>query len=81
MWVHCWGWGNRFWGMGPVGWWMPWVFWGLLILLFIYLFTHLRKPPVADGPQDREALELLKKRYVLGEITKEDFENMKREIQ
>jgi|OpeIllAssembly_1097287.scaffolds.fasta_scaffold276629_1 putative membrane protein len=76
------GWGNA----GGL-WWMPMgllmlLFWGLvivaLILLVRWLWTQgqgrIGSPPV-ETP-----LDVLKKRYARGEITKEDFDRIKQDI-
>jgi putative membrane protein len=71
-------------------WWWPleWVplfmpfFWLLVAALCLYfIFGRRRSWEPGPGPQAREtALDILKKRYAKGEITKEEFERMKRDI-
>lgn len=61
------------WGMGLGMWFLPLI---LVILLFYFLSDNRR---VRNG--DREsAREILKRRYASGEITKEQFEEMKKDI-
>jgi putative membrane protein len=73
---------------GPGGGWGPmigygfggmlmWIIWIAIIGVFIYLImqaTKLRNR-VGETP-----LEILKKRYAKGEITKEEFDRMKKDI-
>ncbi|MEE9914047.1 MAG: SHOCT domain-containing protein [Deltaproteobacteria bacterium] len=55
-----------------------WVFIVVIIGLLIYLFVRAQKERdrITETP-----LEILKKRYARGEITKEDFDRMKNDIQ
>lgn len=51
------------------------LFWGLLIYGAVLLFRH-------NGFADKNrALDILKERYAKGELTKEEFETMKRDLQ
>jgi putative membrane protein len=57
-------------------------FWIAVISVFLYLiFTRvITRKPWESGPGPETALDILKKRYAKGEITKEEFEQMKRDI-
>ena len=82
------------WHMGPGmmgGWGMGWfgmifmaIFWGLiivgLVLLIKWLIQATKKGPEAVHSGSR-ALEILKERYAMGEIGKEEFEEKKRDLQ
>jgi putative membrane protein len=80
-------WGWRDYGMGPGmmwgGWGMGWIFmiviWGLiavgLIFLIRWLFGMTKSVRVEET-----ALDILKKRYVRGEIDKEEFEQKKKDL-
>ncbi|HKJ45462.1 MAG TPA: SHOCT domain-containing protein [Balneolales bacterium] len=62
------------------GWWMfiwPIILIGIIVLLFYWL-----KPQGGNQSPFRQesALDILKKRYARGEITKEEFERMKRDL-
>jgi len=69
-------------------WWFPMfmpIFWIAVILIALYLIFGrggVRRPWVCGpGPGEETPLEILKKRYAKGEITKEEFEQMRRDIQ
>lgn len=70
-----WGWG---WMVG--GWIMMLVFWGLIIAGIIVLARALTHRNVSGQPGPDSALEILRRRYAGGEITKEQFEEMKRTL-
>lgn len=67
-----WGWGSAI--VHSVLW---WVILGVGIVLLVRV---LRRDSQAGGPPAETALEVLKKRYARGEIGKEEFEQMKRDI-
>jgi putative membrane protein len=62
---------------------MP-IFWIAAIILILYfIFGRGRTPRICGpGPEPgaETALDILKKRYAKGEISKEEFEQMKRDI-
>ena len=65
------GWGWMGLGMAPVG-----LFWILVILGIIFLAKWL-----IGGPSPgKDAIEILKARYVRGELTRDQFEQMKKDI-
>jgi len=76
------------WGMHPMSWmWGAWglgmmivmlVFWGLVIAALVVGIRWLVSQGQRSGP-DR-ALEVLRERYARGEITREQFEAMKRDL-
>ncbi len=72
-------------GYGFGGFWFMWIFWlaalGLIIGLIVWLISRASRP-AAPTPQSggSAALEILKTRYARGEITKEEFESMKRDL-
>jgi putative membrane protein len=82
------------WGMGPGmmgGWGMGWfgmifmlVFWGLVIVGLVFLIKWLIQTTSggkAVGHTGSKAIEILKERYARGEISKEEFETMKKDLQ
>lgn len=70
-----------FWGVGMlIGMGVFVLFWGLvlagLVLLIRWLWAEAR--PTTKG--DESALEILKRRYAQGEITREEFETIRRDL-
>lgn len=67
-------------GMGFVGWIFMLLFWGLIIVGLVLVVRWLwdqGRPGTggADSP-----LEILKRRYARGEISKEEFDRMKQDL-
>ncbi|MHB1415109.1 MAG: SHOCT domain-containing protein [Chloroflexota bacterium] len=83
--------------MGPWGWTYPgfvaspwWgvlmlVFWGLLIggAVFLVVWLLRRGSPAAAGPPpgERRDLEILRERYARGEISRDEYEEMRRDLE
>ncbi|AFH38234.1 SHOCT domain-containing protein [Thermus thermophilus] len=67
-------WCGNGWGMG---WWGP--FFGLLWFVLLGLFLYWLVRALVPERRDR-ALEILRERYARGEIDKETFERMKRDL-
>lgn len=77
------------WGRHPM-WWM-WGAWGLGMMLIMLLFWGVIIVAIVFGirwllrqgreQQSDSALEILRQRYARGEITKDDFERMKKDLQ
>lgn len=66
---------------GPI---FMFLFWALIIYGAVYLFrqgSHAGPHARSHGGESGRALEILKERYAKGEITKEQFESMKKDIQ
>jgi len=76
---HYWQWHT--WWFFPM--FMP-ILWIVIIglcLYFIFGRRGAKRPwPPGSGPENETALDVLKKRYAKGEITKDEFEQMKRDI-
>ena len=69
-------------GMEGIGWgWLGLgllhmvVFWGLVILALVALFKWM-----VGGAGTSSAIDILKARYAKGELTREEFERLKREL-
>ena len=60
------------------------LFWVIIIALGVLLISGLvsraNSQPPANQPPAESALDILKKRYARGEITKEQFDEMRREL-
>lgn len=82
------------WGMGPGmmgGWGMGWfgmifmlVFWVLVIVGLVFLIKWLIQTTSSGktvGHTGSKAIDILKERYARGEISKEEFETMKKDLQ
>jgi len=73
------------WGMGWGGMWFGWLFWLVIIGLVIWgakAFTDNQRNRHAPGPPAGEsALDVLKKRYARGEISDDEYERMRRQLQ
>lgn len=65
------------------GMWFGWIFWIVIIVLVIYLIVRLtnQRGGTSNSSANETPLDVLKKRYARGEISKEEFENMKRDLQ
>jgi putative membrane protein len=72
-------WGNWGWGMGLmilVG----LIFWGCIIGLIIWGITRLTKHEAPAGAIKQTPLDIARERYARGEITREQFEQIKKDL-
>lgn len=72
-------WGDYGWGMG-FGWLFMIIFWALVILGIVYL-VKLAVGGSKKQEKEETALDILKKRYAKGEISKKEFEEKKKTLQ
>ncbi len=71
-------WGNYGWGMG-FGWPYMIIFWIVVIgAIFYFARITLRKSDCMMQPE--RPLDILKRRYARGEITREEFERAKKDL-
>lgn len=63
------------------GMWFGWILWIALFALVVWIV--LKAPARRNGTSSmyESPIEILKRRYAAGEITKEEFERMKKEIE
>jgi putative membrane protein len=71
-------WGNYGWGMG-FGWIFMVLFWALVIFGIVYIVQAISRKTGRQGMVETP-LDILKKRYAQGDITKEEFERMKDDL-
>ncbi len=79
------------WGYGGYGfaWWgvvmalMMLVFWALIIGGIVLLVSWLARQgqPAGAGPRGERPLDILRERYARGEITREQYEEMRRDLE
>ncbi len=68
------------WGGFGLGWIFMIIFWILLILGVIALMRYIAGTGNNTKGQDKTPIDILKERYAKGEITKKEFEEMKKDI-
>ena len=72
--VFNWGWGHGpFWGGG--------IFMVIFWICLIFLVVSFIRSPVKERAKKETAIDILKKRYATGDITREEFEQVKIDIQ
>jgi putative membrane protein len=73
---HMWGWQGGM-GYGYGGGYM-WIL--LLVVIGILVYLILRNVPSGPGSDKESALDILKKRFAKGEITQQEYDEMKRKL-
>jgi putative membrane protein len=53
----------------------------VVFLIYIFLIQPKKSGDSGGGQPEETPLDILKKRYARGDITKEEFENLKRDIE
>jgi putative membrane protein len=61
-----------------VGWIIGVLFW---VLIFYGIFSIIKSFSSKNGGYEKNALEILKERYARGEIKKQEFEKMKKDLE
>jgi len=69
---------NYGWGMG-FGWIFMVLFWILIILGIVFLIKSIAGRPKVERKEET-AVDILKKRYAKGEMSKEEFEDKKKDL-
>jgi len=74
------GWGHMM-GYGWYGGMFTWIILIIVAVIIVYfLLNKSRNGKPSDDPAKESAVDILKKRYAKGEITKEDFDRLKKDI-
>jgi putative membrane protein len=68
-------------GFGGVFMMLMWILFILIVGMVVYALVRGKRITPLGIPPEETALEILKKRYAKGEIKKEEFEQMKRDLQ
>jgi putative membrane protein len=77
-WPMC-GWGRMMnWWYGGI---FMWILFVIVIVIVVLLITKIMKPRRSDSSFKESSIDILKRRYARGEITKEEFERMKKDLQ
>jgi len=69
-WMH-YGWGGI----------LMWILFLIIIIAVIYLIFHVTRSRIPGIPSGDTPLDVLKKRYARGEITKEEFDRIKKDLE
>ena len=64
------------------GMWLGWLFWLVILIVIIwFVFNQMNKNKQDTQSKGQEtALDIIKKRYAKGDLTKEQFEQMKKDL-
>lgn len=73
---HMMDWGHGFWGYGGAFMWLI-----FLVLIGIIIYFVLRGDKLMKHGGEETAFDILKKRYAKGEITKQEYEKIKKDLQ
>ena len=74
-------WGHHMMGYGYGGGWLMWILFIILIVIVVYLVVQTPKRRDSGTPGEDTPLQILKKRYAKGEISKEDFDKMRKDLE
>ena len=74
-----WDWGNWGWGMGLMMF-LGVLFWGAIIALIVWVVVRLTVRGTASGGGKQNPLDIARERYARGEITREQYEQLKKDL-
>lgn len=62
--------------------WFGWIFWLMVLVLIVWFIANRLNKSKQDSQSSGQesAMDIIKKRYAKGEITKEEFEQMKKDL-
>lgn len=70
---------GMFWGLGGL---TMLAFWGLLIVGVVFLFRLFdRKEVPTTTPKSESPLDIVRRRYAAGELTRDEYEQMSRDLE
>jgi putative membrane protein len=70
------------WHMGPYGWYGGILMWILLLgLIGLAIYLVIRSTQTRGSSGEETPLQILKRRYAKGEISREEYERMKRDLE
>ncbi|HTY81517.1 MAG TPA: SHOCT domain-containing protein [Dehalococcoidales bacterium] len=72
-------WNFHGWGFGLMGLLMM-IFWGGIIWLIVWGISRLTRHEARRHYSDRDPLDIVRERYARGEITKEQFDQLKKDL-
>lgn len=75
--MGCWGHMMNY-GFGGI---FMWIIFLIVIGVAVYLVVQATKSKGPESPYRETPMEILKKRYAKGEITKEEFDKMKKDLE
>jgi putative membrane protein len=73
------GYGMMGWGYG--GWFLSWIILIIVAAVVVYLVVRASKGPGSGPRAEADATEILRQRYARGEITKEQFDEMRKVLE
>ncbi|MGB5847897.1 MAG: SHOCT domain-containing protein [Ignavibacteriaceae bacterium] len=65
------------------GMWFSWIFWIIIIAVIVWAVIHFTNKPKLSPPNSKleeNPVDILKRRYASGEISKDEFEKMKKDL-
>ena len=75
-----WFWDGNIWWLGALMMIVMIIFWGGIIALIIWAVMRFTRGTGSNTPQRSDPLDIAKERYARGEITKEEFDRIKRDL-
>ena len=82
MWMHGWGadWGGWGWAWWPLMMLVPILFWGGVIALVVWGVSRAVRGGGGEASKQKSPMELADERYARGEITREQWEQLRKDL-